>query len=426
MSEQQHEIGEVDAVGTVHDVVVVGGGVIGLACARELAREGVADVVVLERRGAPGEGSTARANGGVRAQFTTRSNIEFSLHTIRELEALQRDTGGLPGFVQAGYLLLTGTERGAAALRGGYELQRSLGVEVEWLEPRDVLARAPFVRGDGLRAGTFCGRDGLIDPHGVVQALWQQVRATSVQVRLDTTLLAIVPPQGRGGSTAYTTGNAGSGASRASGADDGDGDGAFVLRTDRGTLAARWLVNAAGPDADDIAALCGVDLPCHAVRRNLACTDPMPGYPPVVPMCVDLDTGVLIRRESGGFLLAYSDPSDPPGKDTTLDPRFLEQLAERVGNRFPFLEDAGIPARNCWAGLYPETPDHHAIVGRTPGMPHFLQCVGFGGHGIMHSLAAGRAIAEIVARGRSETLDVHPLRFERFAEGELIVETAVL
>lgn len=354
---------------------------VGLAVARELRGT---DFVLVERRGAPGQGSTARANGGVRAQFTTRANIEFSLFTIRELAQLPS-----AGFVQAGYLLMSSRED---ALRPGYEIQRECGVPVEWLSPDGVLARAPFVRREGLAAGTFCAIDGLIDPHSIVQALWDEVRGPNLWFDCDVTAI-------REG---------------------------YVLQTVRGDVQARWVINAAGPDARDVAALAGIDLPCRPVRRNLACTDPVAGYPDVIPMCVDLDTGVLIRRESGGFLIAYSDPTDPPGTDTSLDPKFLEQVAERVGNRFPFLEEVGISEKRCWAGLYPETPDHHAIVGPTPGQPRFLHAVGFGGHGIMHSLAAARAIGELVRLGRSETLDIRPLRFERFAEGDLIVERAVL
>ncbi len=378
-------------------VGIIGGGVIGLAVARELGRLGLSDAVIVERSAAAGQGSTSKANGGVRAQFTTRSNIEFSSYTIGELERLHEETGGLPGFVQAGYLLIAGTERSEAGLRAGYELQRACGVPVEWLDPAGVSDRAPFIRAEGIRAGTFSARDGLIDPHGVVQALHGQVKALGIEARFDTEVRGIAE---RGGG--------------------------FLLETSAGAIACDWIVNAAGPDARDVASLLGVDLPCHPVRRNLACTDRVDGYPPVIPMCVDLDTGVLIRRESGGFLIAYSNPGDPPGKDTGLDPEFLGQVAERIGNRFPFLEEIAIRAGNCWAGLYPETPDHHAIIGPTPGFPRFLQCVGFGGHGIMHSIAAGRAIAELVSQGRSTTLDVGPLRFSRFAEGDTIMEGAVL
>jgi sarcosine oxidase subunit beta len=378
-------------------VVIVGGGVIGLAVARELARAGVAPVLLLDRHPSPGQGSTSRANGGVRAQWATRCNVEFSKFTIAELARLQEETGGMPGLVQAGYLFMTGTEEGAAALRRGFELQRECGVPVEWLEPKGVLERAPFVRAEGLVAGTFCPTDGFVDPHGVVQALAKQGREAGADLRFETEVSAIRAEEGH-----------------------------FVLATSRGDFRAGWLVNAAGPEAAELGAFLGVDVPVHPVRRNLACTEPVPGYPEVIPMCVDRDTGVLIRRESGGFLIAYSDPKEPPGKDSNFDDWFLQQVAERIGNRFPFLQSVPIDKKKCWAGLYPETPDHHAIVGPTPAHPRFVQAVGFGGHGIMHSLAAGRAIREIVTEGTSKTLDIRPLRLSRFAEGDLTVEPAVL
>ncbi|HXF73974.1 MAG TPA: FAD-dependent oxidoreductase [Actinomycetota bacterium] len=376
------------------EVAVVGGGVIGLSVARELARAGVADVVVLEREAAVGQGSSARANGGVRAQFTTEPNVAFSLRSIEEFERLERETG-LLGFHQTGYLLFTGTPEGERGLRAACELQRRLGVPTEWLGPEEVLARAPFLRPDGLRAGTFHARDGFLDPHGVVQAYAAELRRLGVEVRTGAPVTAIE----RGG-------------------------GRFRLATPHGPVEATWVVDAAGADAAEVAAMVGVRVPVEPVRRNLAFVRDEPG--PLTPMCVDLDTGVLVRREvSGGWVLAYSDPADPPGRDTSLDPTFLPKLAERVGNRFPHLQGRPIDPRQCWAGLYPETPDHHAVIGEAPGVPGFVLCAGFGGHGVMHSPAAGIAVAELVARGGCTSFDLHSLRPSRFEEGDLVVEAAV-
>jgi sarcosine oxidase subunit beta len=380
------------------DVAVVGGGVIGLSVARELRLAGADRVVVLERGASVGQGSSSRANGGVRAQFTTRANIEFSAFSIAELERLDAATG-LLGFHQTGYLLLCGTEAGERGLRAGFELQRSLGVDVAWLTPAEALARAPFVRPDGLRAATFHGRDGFLDPHGVVAALRAEVDRLAAEVRTGTEVTAIEPAPG----------------------------GALDLRTGDRALRAAVVVNAAGPSAGRVAALCGVDLPVAPVRRNLAYVREPDGAGPLIPMCVDLDTGVLVRREaSGGFVVAWSNPDDPSSWDTAVDPRFLEQLAARVGNRFPLLEDLPLDPRQCWAGLYPETPDHHAVIGPDPELPALVHCAGFGGHGVMHSPAAGRAVAELVSTGSCATFDLHPLRPSRFAEGDLVVETAVL
>lgn len=133
-----------------------------------------------------------------------------------------------------------------------------------------------------------------------------------------------------------------------------------------------------------------------------------------------------MRREGAGVLIAYSDPASPVTFETSFEAEYLDAIAVRVGNRFPALRDAQIDPRKCRAGLYPETADHHAIIDAPDGSPWFIQCAGFGGHGIMHSLAAGRAVAELVTEGRSRTFDLVPLRLSRFAERDVTVETAVL
>ena len=378
-------------------VVVVGAGAIGLAVALQLRRAGVDRVVVIDRNASAGMGSTSRANGGVRAQFTTPVNIAFSQFTIEQLRALHEQTGGQVGFRGIGYLFLTGTDSGEIALRRAWELQRSLGVDVQWLSAAEVIALAPCVSVDGLAAATFCAGDGIIDPHGVVSALWQEARQLDAGFLFDTEVIDLA----------------------------GDGDGATV-RTTAGDMHADFVVNAAGPYARNLAAKAGVDLPVTPRRRNLACTESVSGFPAVIPMCVDADTGVLIRREGAGFLIGFSDPADPPSTDSAFDPAFLDAIAARIGNRFPFLEDVPISPRKCWAGLYPETPDHHAIVGAAADLPWFIQCAGFGGHGIMHSIAAGQAVTELVTMGRCMTFDLHPLRPTRFAESGGAVETAVL
>ena len=79
-----------------------------------------------------------------------------------------------------------------------------------------------------------------------------------------------------------------------------------------------------------------------------------------------------------------------------------------------------------WSGLYEVTPDHHAVLGPAAGIPGLFVVSGFSGHGVMHAPAAGRAVAELVVRGRSDTVDVTPLALDRFRRGALIHETTVL
>lgn len=379
------------------DVAIIGGGVIGLSVARELRRAGVERVCVFEKEDSLGRGSSPLANGGVRAQFTTPINISFSRYSIEELERLQDTYAEELSFHQVGYLLFTSDDDRAGGLRSSVDLQRSLGVTTRWLTGEEVGELAPELRVEGLVAGTFHERDGYLDPSGLLHVLEHEVRRLGAEIHTGCEVASIQPV-----------------------ADDIEL--VFADRRHR----TRWLVNAAGCGARSVASLLEVDIPVRPIRRNLAYLhDPdAPSIPG--PMCVDLDTGVLVRPEgSDGYLIAYSDPNTSPGWDTSLDPRFLPAVAARIGNRFPHLEGKRIHPKHCWAGLYPETPDGHAIIGAITELPSFIQCVGFGGHGLMHSPAAGKAVADLIT-GAAPSFDLHPLRPSRFAEGDLHVETSVL
>jgi glycine/D-amino acid oxidase-like deaminating enzyme len=299
------------------------------------------------------------------------------------------------GMHQTGYLLLTGTDAGAASLERAAALQRSLGVDTVWVEPGEVAALAPLVRTDGLVGGTFHRRDGFLDPAGVCAELARRAGAGGARIATDRPVTSVAI-----------------------------GQGSFELHTPTGVERAEAVVNAAGADARAVARLFGGDVPVDPVRRNLALLPDAPG--PLTPMVVDLDTGVLVRREpGGGWVVGYADPGDRPGRETSVDPAFAEAIATRLPHRFPSLMDLPMDPRRWWAGLYPETPDHHAIVGFDDAVPGLVHCVGFGGHGVMHAPAAGRAVSELVTRGACTTFDLRPLRPGRFADGDLVQEAAV-
>jgi sarcosine oxidase subunit beta len=380
------------------DVVIVGAGAAGCSIAFHLAGLGLRNIVLLEKLPAAGQGSTSKANGGIRAQWSTEINIRLSNYSIAAFEQFEEETGHSCGLVQAGYLFMTATEDGESGLRRNFALQKALGVPNHWLEAEAIAYMAPYVNCEDLRAGTFSAKDGFIDPHGVVLGYLQAARRGGVELVTETEALEIAR----------------------------DAYGVTGVQTTAGFLASRQIVNAAGPFAGILAERAGTRIPLLPYKRMLACTEEVGGAPRVIPMTVDLDSGLLIRREGNGILFAYSDPNDPPGFDTEFDPKFLEVVSEKAEKQYPFVADAQISTRRCWAGLYPETPDHHAILGESPELPGFYQAVGFGGHGIMHAPATGRALAELIAYGECRFMNIQPLRPTRFAQGDLIVETAVL
>ncbi|MFN7988723.1 MAG: FAD-dependent oxidoreductase [Thermoanaerobaculia bacterium] len=379
-------------------VVVVGAGVVGCSVAFHLARMGETDVVVLEREAVPGSGSTSKANGGIRAQFTTEVNVAMSLLSMELLDAIEDEIGEPPVYRKAGYLFLTDDPEKLAAMERAAAFQRERGVSVELLDAPGVRRRAPYVAGERLAGGTFGARDGFIDPGGLCNFYLSAASRAGVRFRYGAEVTGVA----RGS------------------ADE------WVVSTAKGEARAPILVNACGAWAGRLAALADVDLPVVPVRRHLFLTGPLPDLPRVIPMTIDADTGVLVRREGDRVLVAFSNADEPAGFVEALDPSFVERFAEPLERRFPSIAAAGIDFRRSWAGLYEVTPDHHAVLGDVPGRPGFLLANGFSGHGVMHAPAAGRCLAERIVRGRVESVDVSALAFDRFEKGALVHETMVL
>jgi sarcosine oxidase subunit beta len=381
-----------------HDVLIVGAGVIGCSVAFHLTRRGVRRVAIVEREPMPGTGSTSKANGGIRAQFTTTVNVAMSLRSMDILDALALEIGEPPIYRKAGYLFLTASPERLAAMERAVAFQRSLGVTVELLDRDAAIQLAPFVEGSDLVGGTFGARDGFIDPGALASFFLREATLTGVELVCGAGVVSI----------------------------DRTPEGSFLVTTTAGKREAGVVVIAAGAWSAGVAAAAGVDVPVQPVRRHLLMTGPCPTLPPVIPMTIDADTGILIRREGDRVLVAYSNPDEPAGFVTGFDPSFPERIVEPFERRFPRVAAAGLDLRRGWAGLYEVTPDHHAIVGEVSGAPGFFLATGFSGHGIMHAPAAGEAVAEWITGGRATSVDISPLALERFARGATIHEMMVL
>ena len=380
------------------DVVVVGAGVVGCSVAFHLAALGRRRVCLLETERQPACGSTAKANGGIRAQFTTGVNIRLSLASMEILDALAADIGDPPVYRKAGYLFLTADPARLETLANAAALQRSMGVDVEVLDAAAARRAAPYAAADSLVGGTFGARDGFIDPGGLASFFLREATAAGVRLQASTAVTAVRR----------------------------DPSGDLAVSTPGGDLFAPVVVNAAGTRAARLAATLGVELPIEPVRRHIVVSGPCPGWPPVIPMTIDADTGILVRREGDRVAVAYANPDEPPGFDDAFDPDFPLRLAGPLEHRFPAVAAAGVDLRRSWAGLYSVTPDHHAILGAVEGHPGFVLACGFSGHGVMHAPAVGRAVAELIVTGASRSVDITPLALERFSRGEAIDETMVL
>jgi sarcosine oxidase subunit beta len=256
----------------------------------------------------------------------------------------------------------------------------------------------PQLRADDILGGSFCSTDGFVDPHSVMTGFMLRAIDSGARLVRNAEVTAI----------------------------DRDGPGIHGVRTATDRITTRIVVNAAGAWAGLVAKLAGFDLPVEPLRRMLVPTEPFEKIAHSAPMTVDMATGFHFRPEGLGLLMAWNDPNETPGFKTDFDPAFVEKILTRGVDRVPCLEEAEVNPKRAWAGLYEMTPDHHPILGAVPGIPGLYLANGFSGHGVMHSPATGKIVSDLVLKGTSDLVDTRLLGYERFAEGRLLEETAVL
>ena len=281
-------------------ILVAGAGAIGASVAYNLALLGARDVVLCDR-GEVGGGSTAKAMGGVRQQFSTAAEVRLAQQSIGFFEEL-----GPPFFDQVGYLFVATTEDGVDRLERRLELQRSLGVPAE-------RARVPeAVHSGDVLAAVVCWKDGVADPPAVTRELVRRAEALGVRVQ----------------------------------------EGCDARSLDRSVL-----VVCCGPWSAELAP----DLPIRPLCRQLLRPAPLEADPRL-PMVVEEETGFHFRRRGDSLLLAMGDAAPRWGFETAVDEAVYDDRLRRLAHRYPAA--AGATIADAWAGLYDMTPDAHPIVGR--------------------------------------------------------------
>jgi sarcosine oxidase subunit beta len=369
------------------DVVIVGGGCMGASVAFHLARRGITDVVLVEREAMLATGSTGRNAGGVRHQFSSEANIRLSIESIHTLERFNEEVGCEIDFHQDGYLFLLSSPESVDTFRRNVDLQRSCGVDVQWLDAHEAARLAPGLDAEGVLGATFCHKDGIADPNGVTMGFAKAAQGMGVEIVRATEVTDVTRTAG------HVTG----------------------VRTSRGDIATRIVVNAAGPHARQIGRLAGVDVPVDPYRRHIfIAQDFTAAVPPTRIMVIDFATTFYFHREGGGMLFGMGDPDEPSGFDTTVRWDFLPAVTEVAARRLPALGDASIS--HAWAGLYEMSPDGNPIIGPTRELTGFHLINGFSGHGFQHSPAAGRILADMIA-GHDPGIDLAAFSADRFTAG---------
>ncbi|HME93108.1 MAG TPA: FAD-binding oxidoreductase [Methylomirabilota bacterium] len=371
-----------DSLPRTAGVVVIGAGAIGASIAYQLGRRGARDVVVLERD-TVGAGSTSKAAGGIRVQFSTRVEIEFSQRGIAFFKRFEDEMGVPCDFHQEGYLFVVTDEPTLARFRASVALQRSLGADVRVIAPDDARALVPSLNVDDALAAVWGPTDGYASPNDVVQAYAARARALGVRIVEETPVTGIRLEGGR----------------------------VVGVETPTGAIATPLVVNAAGPWAPLVGRMAGLDLPVDPRRRHIFVTDAFDGVRHPLPLVTDCGSGFYCRSEQGAVLMSPGDIGSATAYEAQVDWSVLETAVEKAVRRIPALEGAQV--RHAWAGLRPLTPDGRAILDWAPGVEGLFLAVGFCGHGFQHSPAVGEVVASLLLDGRCAD-DLSDLRLDRF------------
>jgi sarcosine oxidase subunit beta len=369
------------------DAVIVGGGVMGASTAYHLAKKGCEDVLLLERERFFGTQATGKCAGGIRYQFGTEINVRLSQLSLPMLHRFEEELGQPIGLNTCGYLFLLTEPEDIRVFRQTLEMQHRLGVETAWLEPPEIAELVPDIDMEGLLAGTFNRDDGLADPSSVVQGYVSGAGRLGVSLKTEVEVIDILVDGGR------VTG----------------------VVTDQGTVSTPVVVNAAGPWAQVIGEMAGLEIPVVPLRRQIVVTGPMPEIPDDFPFVIEFGRSLYFHPEGEGLLTGMSNPNETPGFDQSVDKAWELVHLEAAMERLPLLARAGLASR--WAGLYEVSPDAHPILGRVPQLEGFFCINGFSGHGFMHGPACGLLVAEEILDGGAHTLDISPLYIDRFREG---------
>jgi FAD-dependent oxidoreductase domain-containing protein 1 len=384
------------------DVVIVGGGIVGLSVAYFLKTLAPAiEVAVIEREPGYEHCSTLRASGGCRIQFSCPENIQMSLFSIDFIRHFPRvmatATRDAPvDWVQGGYLFVVPPES-VAMLQANYETQRAHGCNVDLLDSRGLAARFPSMRVDDLGAGVHSPDDGWCDPFQLLHGFKRKAVELGVRYLADEVVSLDVS---RG---AVRSARLKSGA----------------------VIAGEHFVNAAGAWSAEIGRMAGMPLPVSPLRRfehYFTCGNPMQKLPYVKDVA-----RLAFRSEGQGFSGGLVDSAEPRGYNFDVDHDYFERVVwPAVAHRFPAFESA--KCHRTWSGLYEVNElDGNPIIGNWPGtLDNLHVCAGFSGHGMMHAPAAGRSIAERIVFGEDRSIDLSRMGYGRVVEGKPYAERGIL
>lgn len=377
------------------DVVIIGGGISGVAIAYNLLKKGVKDVAIIEKNYLA-SAATGRCGAGIRQQWGTEMNCRLTKYSCEFFENMQEELqyNGDIEFKQGGYLILSSTQKEHEQFKKNVALQNSLGINSKLLALDEAKEIVPFLNTEGLVSAAFHQKDGHLNPFHATQAYADAARRLGAHIYTFTEVIEILT----------------------------EGDRVKGVRTTKGDIAARVVVNAAGGYSQLIGNMVGLDLPVFSERHQILVTEAV--EPILDPMVMSFSLNLYCQQvPHGGFIMGRGDDGEPRDLRITSGWHFLEEMTKTITRILPPLKDVRLLRQ--WAGLYNITQDRQPIYGPVDEIEGFYLAIGYSGHGFMLAPATGLIISEAIL-GEEPTLPAKELHINRFKNGSLIFEPSVV
>jgi D-arginine dehydrogenase len=350
------------------DYVIVGAGFAGAATAYELSRRGAASILLLEQEAIPGFHSSGRNAAMVRQCVPDLSLANLTREGANFIRNLPEDLPEPVDFKQNGSLLL-GSGKGWEKLQRDASIGLSIGIEMELWTPEQAKRHVPVLSEAEFDGAAWCGTDGIIDIHSLLSGYLKAATLKGTRISYGASVGAIEPRPG-----------------------------GFEIVTEKGSLQARFVVNAAGAWANSVAEMAGAArLPLRPCRRHLFVSGPLSWVDKDWPFVWDVTHDIYFRPEGEGLLLCACDQEELPPGDPPVNGNVQELLAEKIHNYIPALADVSIS--RGWAGFRTLTPDGRFVIGWDTELDGFFWVAGLGGHGMTTSAAVGRLAADLLLAG---------------------------
>lgn len=376
------------------EVVVIGGGINGCCSAYQLAKDGVKNVALVERRYIAG-GPTGRSSGIVREHYSIETLARMAHDSMRVFERFEEEIGGSAGFVQCGDVFVVSQEE-AASFDQTVAMHHRVGIRTSLLSAEELHKMEPALFHEDIACGAYEPDGGYADPALATNSMCEAAKRLGVEVlqRTRVTGLKISNDQIAG-----------------------------VITSD-GEIATRTVINAAGPWGKELAAMAGVEIPILPSRHPVVLLQRPPQWRNQTPVWVDLVNGAYFKPEGERGILVGSIKTeegevwaDPETATETVSYEEIAHASEAMVKRFPVMIEGH--AQGGWAGLYDVTPDWQPVIDRIPEVSGFYCAVGFSGHGFKLGPAVGRIVSELVREGKCSSYDTTVFRYERFRKGAL-------